>query len=138
MSKIFTMRRHVGVALVFLTTLLSVACNTSVAEVIVDKCGTEAGLQQGDVLVIRLESQMTAGYLWSHKSIKDGVLNEVGEAQIERTPSDLDGGSETQVFRFKASSPGKTKLEFLYQHPWQTDKPPLKKCAFSVTVKKDS
>lgn len=134
-SKIFTMRRHVGVVLVLLTTLLSFACNPSEAEMIVDKCGTEVGLKRGDVLVVRLQSQMTAGYLWANKSAKDGVLNEVGEMQIERTPSDLDGGSETQVFHFKASNQGQTSLQFAYQHPWSTDKPPLKTCKFTVVVK---
>lgn len=121
---------------VLMAGLIPVACaaETVPAEVAVSSCDTIARLKRGGILAVRLESQITAGYSWGIVSQTTGILKSQGEPKVERGKVDVDGGSEHQVFRFDAPTPGSDSLLFQYRRPWETGKPPLKSCLVSVEV----
>jgi len=122
--------------ILLLVLMLSAACASAAEqeEVTVSTCGTTARLQKGGTLVVRLPSQVTTGYLWSVAARTGGVVEALGEPQTERQGGDVDGGSEVQVFRFRAVAKGRGALTFHNRRPFEKDKPPRKTCTFGVEV----
>lgn len=144
----------------FLVLMLAAACaaDTGRGEVTVSTCGTTAHVHPGGTLVVRLPSQVTTGYVWSVKSQSGGVVEALGEPRTERQhgnagnagntgnagdtgnagntgdAGDIDGGTEVQVFRFRAISKGHGGIVFHNKRPFEKDKPPLKTCTFQVEV----
>ncbi len=131
------MKHSIQKLLTLILPLLLAACSSPAvtAEIIVETCGASSLLKSGDVLVIRLESQMTAGYLWTNEELVDNILIAIGKPVIEPKSDDLDGGSEIQIFRFLAMEAGNTHLNFYYQRPWQKGQGFVKTCSISVSVK---
>lgn len=105
-------------------------------DVIVTECSDAAVLHVGDCLTIQLGSQVTSGYLWQLFSQSSGILHLLGPAETvwPRDRSDVDGGSEHQLFRFKADKAGTDLLLFHRAHPWSPNNPPLETCTIRVTV----
>ncbi len=141
-------RLEVVMTTLFLVLMLAAACaaDTGRGEVTVSTCGTTAHVHPGGTLVVRLPSQVTTGYVWSVKSQSGGVVEALGEPRTERQPGnagntgntgnagDIDGGTEVQVFRFRAISKGHGGIVFHNKRPFEKDKPPLKTCTFQVEV----
>lgn len=119
-----------------MTGVILAACTSGgvQAEVTVSTCDSTARVKRGGVLVVRLESQLTAGYSWAIVSQTTGILKSGGEPKVERRKGDVDGGSEQQVFRFEAPTAGSDAILFQYRRPWETEKPPMKACLVSVVV----
>lgn len=119
-----------------LALLMLAACPAPGArdEVTLSACDTTARLHRGQTLVVRLESQITTGYAWSVAPPVPGFVTAVGEPEIERRDGDVDGGSEVQVFRFRAESEGRGPLTFHNRRSWERDKAPLKTCTITVEV----
>ena len=91
-------------------------------------------LHTGGILIVRLASQVTTGYLWRNVPSPDAIMVAMGEPEIEPDPRDVDGGWEVQIFRFRAEAPGTQSLVFHNQRPWLKDKPPRQSCEIDVTV----
>lgn len=115
---------------------MQTACSNAIApvEITVDSCGESVRLGLGDILVVRLASQVTTGYLWANEPLAEAVVTLNGEPVIEYESRDVDGGSDVQVFRFQATSLGNTTLNFRYQRPWQKGEPPNRTCSIAVMV----
>ncbi len=116
--------------------LAPVACGAEMAkaEVTVSTCDSTARVKQGGVLVVRLQSQLTAGYSWGIVAQTPRILKSRGEPEVERRTVDVDGGSEHQVFRFDAPIAGSDSILFQYRRPWETETPPVKTCRVTVEV----
>jgi len=119
--------------------LTGTTCATAGQEITLLQCGGVTRLHTGDSLLVRLESQVTNGYLWRVASQTTGILRLAGEpvTQWADGRSDIDGGSEVQVFRFDAIGVGDEQVIFHSSHPWVKDAPPRKTCTISVTVAED-
>ncbi len=116
--------------------LLSAACaeTTAEREVVVSACDSAAHVPPGGTLVVRLESQFTTGYLWGVAAPSPRVVEAVGKPTTEPQKEDEDGGTQRQVFRFKAVSTGSGTLTFHKKRSWEKGKPPLETCTIKVEV----
>lgn len=91
--------------------VLAIGCGTP-REVNVDANdnGSQIELEQGQILVITLESNPSTGYRWEVVEFEEPVLQQMREAVLESSdpkvpPPPGTGGTET--FRFEAISAGK-------------------------------
>jgi predicted secreted protein len=124
-----------GPALLSGLLLAGCAAETTKSEVVVSACDTSARVPEDGTLVVRLESQFTTGYLWSLSTEKaPTVVEAVGDPTTEPDNKDRDGGSQWQVFRFKAVAAGSETLTFHKKRSWEKGKPPLSTCTIKVEV----
>lgn len=71
---------------------------------------------QGDVIVIRLEENLTTGYGWEVKT-GGSVVELIESTYIEATEKALGRGG-TRVLRFAARSPGSQEILLKLRRPW--------------------
>ena len=92
-------------------------------------------LEQGQILVVTLESNPTTGYRWQHAENQQSVLEQMGEAEFkpfETGEPPLVGAGGWEIFRFKAIGAGQVTLQLVYHRPWEEGVEPLK--TFSLRV----
>jgi predicted secreted protein len=92
----------------------------------------EFHLRVGDELTVRLEAIPGTGYSWKISGNDEGVLSHVGEPIFERSDGQVLGGVEQQIFCFRVTSSGVSRLELEYGRPW--DKPGTAMKSFSIKV----
>ncbi len=86
--------------------------------------GTLEALNVGDVILVRLNGNPSTGYEWQRTDI---LLESILEPLPERgccggsCGGDEVGNPNLSEFRFKAISSGTTRLEFVYQRPWEEE-----------------
>jgi predicted secreted protein len=80
--------------------------------------GTELRLHLGDELIVRLEAIPGTGYSWKISEGAEEMLNQVGKSVFEKSSTQLLGGVEQQVFRFRVKASGICQLKFEYCRPW--------------------
>lgn len=95
-------------------------------------CGSAFHLQVGDELSISLEAIPGTGYSWEVLDEDRLVLNQVGEAIIEKSDTQMLGGVERQVFHFRVNASGNRRLKLEYRRPW--DKPGIAAKSFYITL----
>ena len=108
-------------------------------EVHVDENGADSQveLEQGQILVVTLESNPTTGYRWEQAKNQESILEQMGEAEFK--PSDtgeppLVGAGGWEIFRFKAISAGQMTLQLVYHRSWEEGVEPLKTFSLQVVV----
>ncbi|MDD8027309.1 MAG: protease inhibitor I42 family protein [Acidobacteriota bacterium] len=89
-------------------------------------------IAQGDILVVRLESQPGTGYAW--RIAKYGKANLDFLEETAAAGSAKPGGIEYQIFRFKATKAGSSCVELEYVRAWERDKPALKKFIVHLNI----
>jgi len=111
-----------------------------VEEIHVDENDTSSQieLEQGQILVVTLESNPTTGYRWEQLESQESVLRKMGETEYR--PSDagappLVGAGGWEIFRFKATSAGQTTLRIIYRRSWEEGIEPLKTFSIQVVVR---
>lgn len=123
--------------LALLLIVLLAACRPA-NEVSLDKKanGSETTLKNGQVLTIRLESNITTGYSWEVAECDESVLKLDGEPEYVTSERDqnLVGAGGVQIFRFKPAAAGKTHLKLVYHRPWEKDVEPVEIFDLDVTV----
>jgi hypothetical protein len=72
----------------------------------------------GQILEIRLKVQFGTGYSWQVARPLDPGLEELPGSVLPAPKSGVEGGFETQVFRFRAAQPLDTALTFKLRRPW--------------------
>jgi predicted secreted protein len=92
----------------------------------------EFHLRLGDELTVRLEVIPGTGYSWKISENDEGVLSHLGEPIFERSDSQVLGGVEQQIFRFRVTSSGVRQLELKYGRPWEKPGKAIK--SFSIRV----
>jgi inhibitor of cysteine peptidase len=123
---------------VLLSTLALSACGSS-GEVKLDAGddGTQVEMEEGQILVITLDSAPTTGYRWERIVSEDSTLQQVGEAEFRRGPWAIFvvGAGGKEILRFKAEKAGETDLELVYHQPWEKDIEPAKTFTVQVVVR---
>jgi inhibitor of cysteine peptidase len=91
-------------------------------------------LEPGQLLEVRLPMQAGTGYSWAASG--DGAsLEFIDQATLHPwggAPSV--GGSQTQMFIYRAIAPGEAMLRFAYRRPWEGGVPPAKTVEQRVTI----
>ena len=82
--------------------------------------GEAVELGAGDVLLIELDSNPSAGFVWSLQALDGRALRQRGVAQF-RPESALLGAPAKQVLEFEAIAPKSTKLSLIYGRPWERE-----------------
>ncbi len=91
-------------------------------------------LEFGQLLEVRLPMQAGTGYSWAASG--DGANLEF----IDQTTlhpwggASSVGGTQTQMFIYRAIAPGEAMLRFAYRRPWEGGVPPAKTVEQRVTI----
>jgi len=96
--------------------------------------GRQIQVEQGQLLIITLESNPTTGYRWEVTESQEPVLRQAGEAEFQ-AQSDLIGASGVETFRFEAAGPGEATLKLIYHRSWEKDVDPLETFSVQVVVR---
>ncbi len=99
--------------------------------------GGQIELEQGQILVVTLESNPTTGYSWEQAENQEPILEQMGETEFK--PSDegeppMVGAGGWEIFRFKAISAGKMTLKLVYLRPWEEGVEPVDTFSLDVVI----
>jgi len=100
--------------------------------------GSQVELEQGQVLVVTLESNPTTGYGWEVVETQESILQQMGEAEFKQSQTGeppLVGAGGWEIFRFKTISAGKMTLQLVYRRSWEEGVEPLKTFTLQVVVR---
>ena len=96
--------------------------------------GRQVTLDENTLLVIQLEANPSAGYLWE---VVQGDLSLIvqrqGDAPEFEASSDMPGSPLLQILRFAAIASGETELVLALRRPWEHTEPPL--ATFAVMIR---
>jgi inhibitor of cysteine peptidase len=98
---------------------------------------SQVELEQGQILVVTLESNPSTGYSWEVVEIQESILEQMGEAEFKPSETGeppLVGAGGWEIFRFKAISAGQTSLKLVYHRPWEEGVEPTKTFSIQVVV----
>ena len=102
--------------------------------VIVGQDSGPVSVQMGQLLEVRLPMQAGTGYSWAASS-DTGNLEFIDQSTLHPWGgAPTVGGSQTQMFIYRAIGPGEVTLRFVYRRPWEGGVPPAKTVAIPVTV----
>lgn len=82
--------------------------------------GEAIELGAGEVVVIELDSNPSAGYIWSPQAVDETALRQRGRARF-RPESDLLGAPAKQVLEFEAVDAKSATLNLIYGRPWERE-----------------
>ncbi len=102
-----------------------------------DNDGSQVELEQGQILVVTLESNPTTGYSWEQVESQDSILLQTDEAEFK--PSDtgeppLVGAGGWEIFRFEAIGAGQMTLQLVYRRSWEEGVEPINTFSIEVVV----
>jgi inhibitor of cysteine peptidase len=104
----------------------------------VDDAGSQVELEEGQILVVTLESNPTTGYRWEQAENQESILEQMGEAEFKPSETGeppLVGAGGWEIFRFKAISAGQMTLQLVYHRSWEEGVEPLKTFSLQVVVR---
>ena len=85
--------------------------------------------------MVELPSNPTTGYSWANRSAEKAVVEQVGTMEYMRdSPEGLVGVGGMEIWRFRATKPGRQNLLLGYARPWEKDLAPVKTVSFMVVV----
>jgi len=99
--------------------------------------GGQIELEQGQILVVTLESNPTTGYRWEQVETQESILEQMGEAEFKPSETGeppLVGAGGWEIFRFKAISAGRLTLQLVYHRPWEEGVEPINTFSIEVVV----
>jgi inhibitor of cysteine peptidase len=96
--------------------------------------GRQIDVQQGQALVVTLESNPSTGYTWEQAEAGDQVLDSLGKPEFSSQSNKL-GAPGMQTLRFRASRSGQTTLKLVYHRSWEEGIEPLQIFTIQVHVK---
>ncbi len=111
---------------------------TMEVDVDANDAGSQVELEQGQILVVTLESNPTTGYRWEQAENQESYLEQMGEAEFKPSETGeppLVGAGGWEIFRFKAISAGQMTLQLVYHRPWEEGVEPLKTFSIQVVVR---
>jgi len=100
--------------------------------------GSQVDLEQGQILVVTLESNPTTGYRWEVAEIQESILEQMGEAEFKPSQTSeppVSGAGGWEIFRFKAISVGQMTLQLVYHVPWEEGVEPINTFSLQVVVR---
>ncbi|MEO6114574.1 MAG: protease inhibitor I42 family protein [Sphingomicrobium sp.] len=91
-------------------------------------------VELGQLLEVRLPMQAGTGYSWAASS-DTGNLEFIDQTTLHPWGgAPTVGGSQTQMFIYRAIGPGEAVLRFAYRRPWEGGVPPAKTVEQRVTI----
>jgi inhibitor of cysteine peptidase len=100
--------------------------------------GSQVELEQGQILVVTLESNPTTGYRWEVAEIQESILEQMGEAEFKPSQTGeppMTGAGGWEIFRFKAISAGQMTLQLVYRRSWEEGVEPINTFSLQVVVR---
>ncbi len=73
--------------------------------------------QPGDVIVFRLEENLTTGYGWEVEPTESSVIKLI-ESTYDEAPGTALGRGGTRIIRFAVRSPGRQEIRLKKRRPW--------------------
>ena len=83
--------------------------------------GRTVAAKQGDVIVIRLDENLTTGYAWEIGMIESSMF-ELLDSDYSQTPTPgaIIGGGGTRTFRFRVKSSGSGQIQLGLRRSWES------------------
>ncbi len=94
--------------------------------------GKGKNIPQGSEYWVKLQAQLGTGYSWKVTS-PETDFKALGEPVTENMGKSIPGGSEYQIFKFKADRISEAELKLEYIQPWEKEFRPAK--SFNVKIK---
>ena len=104
------------------------ACSDTQKNYLTEKnSGDTLNLNIGDIIYLKLDSNITTGYSWelSEKTDSDIISLESSIYETEQQDEKIVGAGGSVTFSFKAISIGQTDLILEYLRPWEEDIEPM-------------
>ena len=102
--------------------------------VVVGETSGPVRMELGQLLEVRLPMQAGTGYSWAASS-DTGTLEFIDQTTLHPWGgAPTVGGSQTQMFIYRAVGPGEAVLRFVYRRPWEGGVPPAKTVEQKVTI----
>jgi len=93
--------------------------------------GHTVEVSKGDVIIIRLEENITTGYGWEIGMIDSSII-ELLDSNYTPTPVTGVGGGGMRTFRFRAKSSGREHIQLRLRRSWDPADAAIER--FEVTV----
>ncbi len=81
--------------------------------------GSTCVANQGDVILIRLEENITTGYQWDIAMIDSSMFELLDSDYSSSQGEGLLGSPGTRTFRFRAKSPGSERIQLRLRRSWE-------------------
>ncbi len=94
--------------------------------------GRTLDARPGDLVVIRIEENLTTGYGWEVEPFADTVLALAESSYVEATDRAMGRGGMRSV-RFVARAPGSQQVRLQLRRPWDPPEKAIEQ--FSVTIR---
>jgi inhibitor of cysteine peptidase len=78
-------------------------------------------VEEGETIIVELDSNPTTGYEWAVDELSPAVLTYTG-SEYEPEDDDVVGGGGIQRLSFQAANPGRATLELKYWRSWEGDR----------------
>jgi inhibitor of cysteine peptidase len=88
-------------------------------------------VNEGQTIVIELDSNPTTGYEWAVDELSPAVMTYTG-SEYQPDDGDVVGGGGTQRLSFQAAKPGRATLALKYWRSWEGDSSIAER--YSVTI----
>lgn len=89
---------------------------------------------QNDVIVFRLEENLTTGFGWEVEAAEGSVVDLIESTYVESTGTAIGRGG-TRVLRFAARSPGIQKIRLQLRRPWDMPEKALEHLEVTIRVR---
>ena len=99
--------------------------------------GRFLNIETDDTLEIVLDSNPTTGYQWEVLPWDTEIIEETDKPAYE-SKSDVIGSGGRITFYFKAFSPGRTSLRFIYYRSFEKNMPPAKTFEVNIVVSRST
>lgn len=90
--------------------------------------------QPGDLIVFRLEENLTTGYGWEAEPVEGSAVELIESTYVEATGKTIGRGG-TRVLRFLAKSPGSQEVHLQLRRPWEPPDKALNHMTFAIQVR---
>ncbi len=91
----------------------------------------------GETFTIRLPSNITTGFGWKMPAPPEGGVLEFLDSEYIPPDRPRIGGGGAEEWRFRALSPGETRIELDYVRSWEKGIPPARRACYLVVVSAD-
>ncbi len=90
--------------------------------------------KQGDVIVIRLDENITTGYSWE-SGVIDSPFVEASPSEYTSAAGTAMGRGGTRTFRFQAKSSGSGQIRLRLRRPWEPEDAAIDSFAVNIQVR---
>jgi len=99
--------------------------------------GENVDLNVGDIINLRLDSNITTGYSWELSETTDTEIISLESSLYENSQEneDIVGAGGAELFSFRAISAGQTDLILEYIRPWEEGMEPADSFTLKITVR---